>query len=244
VDKGRPAVSDGLIGPVAGDGQRRTVSRRTVTGGDGVRVRMERDGDRMIATQSGTLAVPLAGAAAASVHLDFGGGELALVAAPAGMLVAGEAAGAIVETSGPGRLRIHPAAPTRDWRPLHWRLELTGEVPLDLALALGGQRSGIDLSALQVRRLRLDTGASETRVRLPSRGPTSVHVACGFALVTLEVPMDVPARIRGRLFLGTTEVDERRFPRAADGWASPDAGEDGNVIDILLEGAFGTVRVV
>jgi hypothetical protein len=71
-----------------------------------------------------------------------------------------------------------------------------------------------------------------------------VHVACGFALVTLEVPMEVTARIRGRLVLGSTEVDERRFPRAADGWASPDAGVDPDTTDIVLEGAFGTVRVV
>jgi hypothetical protein len=198
----------------------------------------------MITTESDTLEVPLYGATEASVHIDFGGGELAIVAAPPGKLVSGMAPGAILETSVPGRLRIHPSAPTRDWRPLHWRLGLTGEVPLDVVLAMGGQRSGIDLSALQVRRLRVDTGASETRIRLPSGGPTGVHVACGFALVTLEVPMDVRARIRGRLVLGTTEVDERRFPRAADGWASPDAADDPEAIDIVLEGAFGTVRVV
>jgi len=198
----------------------------------------------MIATESDTVAVPLDGATEASVHLEFGGGELAIVAASPGTLVSGVAPGAVVERSSPGRVRIRPSAPTRDWRPLHWRLGLTGDVPLDLVLAMGGQRSGIDLSALQVRRLRLDTGASETRIRLPSRGPTSVHLACGFALVTLEVPMDVRARIRGRLVLGTTEIDERRFPRAADGWASPDAADDPEAIDIVLEGAFGTVRVV
>ena len=198
----------------------------------------------MIETESGRLAVPLGDAIEADLRVEFGGGELAVGAAPPGVLLAGDAPGAVVEPLGPGRLRIRPGPPTVQWRPLHWRLSVTPDVPLDLVLASGGDRSGIDLSGIRVRRLRLDTGASETRVRLPSSGPTTVHVACGFALVILEVPMDVGARIRGRLFLGTTDVDERRFPRAADGWASPEAGDGDETIDIVVEGAFGTIRIV
>ena len=198
----------------------------------------------MIETESETLRVPLGDVAEASVHIEFGGGELAIGAAPSGVLLAGVAPGALLETTGPGRIRVQPSPPTIEWRPLHWRLDLTAEVPLDLSLAMGGDRCGLDLGGLRVRRLRLDTGASETRVRLPVTGPTSVHIACGLALVTLEVPIGVEARIHGRLVLGATQVDEQRFPRAADGWASPGAADDGDVIDIVVEGALGTVRVV
>lgn len=198
----------------------------------------------MIETQSASLMVPLGTAAEASLRIEFGGGELAVGAAPPGFLLEGDAPCALVESHGPGRLRIRPSPPTIDWRPMHWRLGLTADVPLDLALELGGERSGIDLSRLRIRQLRVDTGASETRIRLPSRGPTSVHVACGLALVTLEVPMELEARIRGRLVLGTIDVDERRFPRAADGWASPGAEDSVDPIDIYVEGALGTIRVV
>jgi hypothetical protein len=198
----------------------------------------------MITTENETLAIPLDHATEARVHLEFGGGELRIEQAPSGLVLAGVAPGAIVEATGTARLHLRPAAPTIHWRPVTWRLGLTAEVPLELHLETGANRSTIDLVALRVRRLQLDTGASETRIRLPATGPAEVRVACGFALVTLEVPMDVPVRIHGRLVLGATDIDERRFPRSADGWASPDATVADDGIDIHLEGAFGTVRVV
>lgn len=201
----------------------------------------------MITTQSETLAVALDGAKQADIRIEFGGGELTIGPATPGFLLSGEARDAVIEAAGAGHVRIHPHAPEADplrWRPFDWRLGVTAEVPLDLALATGANRSVIDLSGIRVRRLSLETGASETRIRLPASGPSTVHVSCGFAQVTLEVPMDVEVRIHGRMVLGAIQVDEARFPRAAEGWASPEAATSAEAVDIEIEGGFGAVRVV
>jgi hypothetical protein len=89
----------------------------------------------------------------------------------------------------------------------------------------------------------LNTGASETTVRLPALGQTRVHVSCGFAAVFVDVPEGVAARVHGRVMFGGTKVDQRRFPRAADGWASPDFDMAANRVDIEVEGGFGSVEV-
>ena len=68
----------------------------------------------MIETESETLRVPLGDVAEASVHIEFGGGELAIGAAPSGVLLAGVAPGALLETTGPGRIR--GPAPSPDHR--------------------------------------------------------------------------------------------------------------------------------
>ena len=44
--------------------------------------------------------------------------------------------------------------------------------------------------------------------------------------------------------LGTTTVNETRFPRTADGFASPDYATAVNRVELDLEGGVGTVRIV
>ena len=39
--------------------------------------------------------------------------------------------------------------------------------------------------------------------------------------------------------LGLTSVDEQRFPRSLDGWASPDYESAANRVDIDLQGGAG-----
>ena len=102
-------------------------------------------------------------------------------------------------------------------------------MPLDLRLDTGANRAVLDLRDLRLRSLELHTGASETRVLLPrAAGATSVRAESGAASLTLEVPAGVAARIRSRMALGSSEIDQARFPRVADGYESPDyatAGE-------------------
>jgi hypothetical protein len=112
-----------------------------------------------------------------------------------------------------------------------------------LRLDTGANRSVINLTSLRIRQLELHTGASETNVQLPSAGQTSVRVQCGFAAVNLQVPAGVAARIRGRIAIGSTEVDELRFPRTGEAWESVDFQTALDRVDISVEGAFGSVRV-
>ena len=149
-----------------------------------------------------TLDVPLAGVPEAEVRIRFGGGELAIGQANPGTLLSGRFEGGVLQKSrGPGHIELEPFSggwPLWWDRPLHWEVGLTAEVPVDLRLEGGANRSTIDLSSLRIRRLEVHTGASETRVRLPAAGATSVRVEAGLALVTLEVPHGVAARIRSK----------------------------------------------
>jgi hypothetical protein len=195
------------------------------------------------------LSLPLGDVSAASVWLSFGGGILDVAKAPAGALVDGTFSGGVLQRSdGPGR--VHLSQDTRYGLPWldhegAWRLGVTGEVPLELKLETGATKTTLDLSDLLLRRLDLQTGASETRVRLPrAAGATDVRASAGVASVTIEVPTGVAARIRSKMALGSSQVDEARFPRTFDGYISPDFEGAANRVDITIEGGVGSVKVV
>ena len=65
----------------------------------------------------------------------------------------------------------------------------------------------------------------------------------GLASLTIEVPQGVAARIRSKVALGSATVDESRFPRTLDGWASPDYDTATNRADLDLSGGLGSIRV-
>jgi hypothetical protein len=194
-----------------------------------------------------TLRIPTDGFTEAQLRIGFGGGDLTIHEAEPGALVSGTFEGGVVQrTNGPGRIALEPRNPAYafvHFAPMHWDVGVTTEIPVDLRLDTGANRSTVDLRQLRVRRLELHTGASETRMQLPTAGQTAVRVDCGFAQVSLEVPDGVAARIRGRMGLGALEVNQARFPRTDDGWASADFETAANRIDISVEGGFGSVFV-
>lgn len=192
------------------------------------------------------LSVPLTGLTEAEIKLNFGGGELIVGQAEPGKLISGTFEGGVRQrTHGMGRLELSPLADWPMWwgKPLQWQVGLTSEIPVNLELRTGANRSTIDLSALRIRRLELHTGASETRVRLPGSGATEVRAEAGVASLTIEVPQGVAARIRSRMALGSTTVSEERFPRTMNGWASPDFDTAVNRVEIDVGGGLGSVRV-
>ena len=194
------------------------------------------------------LELPLGAASEARVKISFGGGELIVEAAPVGRLVAGTFEGGVMHTAAAsGAVELKPdmsrGFPWWD-RPLQWRVGVTGEVPLDLVVESGANRSTLDLRETRMRRLDLRTGASETRVLLPrAAGASEVRVESGAASVRLEVPDGVAARIRSRMALGSSAIDQARFPRAGDGYASPDWETAANRVEIDIQGGVGSVRV-
>ena len=195
------------------------------------------------------LALPLDGAERADVRIRFGAGELTMHRAPAGSLIDGTFQGGVRHRlSSPGRLELEQdlegGVPWLDHQ-ARWEVGLTGEVPLDLRLDTGASRSRIDLGDMRVASLDLHTGASETRVRLPrSAGATSVRAQAGAAALIIEVPVGVAARIHSRMALGTTEVDEARFPRVGDAYQSVDYATATDRVDIEAQGGVGSIRVV
>ena len=196
-----------------------------------------------------TLALPLAGAAEARVKIQFGAGTLTSRPAAPGVLVDGDFAGGVLHrVVGPGQVELEQD--TRyglPWleRASTWTVGLTAEVPLELKIDAGANRSVLDLRELKVRRLDLQTGASETRVLLPrAAGMTAVKTSHGAASLTIEVPPGVAARIRTKMAIGSTQVDQARFPPVDGGYESPDYATAANRVDIDAEGGVGSLKVI
>jgi len=195
------------------------------------------------------LAVPLGSAGDATIAVRFGAGDLLARAASPGHLIDGTFEGGVRHrTSGSNRIEIEQdttyGLPWVD-HGSRWEVGFTTEVPLDLRLDTGANRSMLDLSETRLRRLDLHTGASDTRVVLPrAAGNTTLKAESGAASLTLEVPPGVAARIRTRMALGSSQIDQARFPRVADGYESADYATAANRIDIDISGGVGSVKVV
>ncbi len=195
------------------------------------------------------LVVPLGNASEASVRIQFGAGTLTSGRAAPGNLVDGTFEGGVIpKDRGPGKVELHQdtsyGMPWLDRRS-DWTIGLTGEVPLDLDFQTGAARAMLDLADLPVRSVKIQSGASETRIRLPrAAGMTTVRASAGAASLTIEVPTGVAARIKSRMTIGSSQIDETRFPRSAAGFESPDYGTASNRADIDLSGGVGSVTVV
>jgi hypothetical protein len=195
-----------------------------------------------------SLVLPLAGGHTAEVQIRFGAGTLTTAVAAPGALVDGAFRGGVVHrTGGPGKTELRQdTAYGLPWldRESTWTVGLTREVPLDLRVDIGAARATLDLTDLQVRLVELQTGASQTRVLLPrAAGMTQVRTGHGAASLTIEVPAGVAARIRTRMALGSSQVDEARFPRVGDVYQSVDYGTAANKVDIDASGGVGSLRI-
>jgi len=199
---------------------------------------------------SGPVHLGLDGAQSASVRIKFGGGELNVGAAPAGAMLTGSWEGipGTVKRSSPATLELEPEQPGGwpwwEGTP-RWEVGLTTEVPLELRLDSGAAKTRLDLSEHRLRSLRINTGASDTRVLLPrAAGETSVRADGGAASLVLEVPAGVAARIKSTMALGSTRVDESRFPRTGGGWESADYAAAQNRVEIEIRGGVGSAQVI
>ncbi|HSM38179.1 MAG TPA: hypothetical protein VK838_02520 [Candidatus Limnocylindrales bacterium] len=199
---------------------------------------------------TGHLEVPLDGAESARVTVRFGGGELNLGPGRPGMLLDGlfEGLPAKSVVRGPGNVQVEPSAPAGwPWwdRTPSWRIGLPADIPLDLEVESGAARTRLELTETRLRSLRIGTGASETRVSLPrAAGETRVRAESGAASLTFEVPSGVAARIRSKMALGSTRVDEGHFPRSATGWESADYADSANRVEFEISGGVGSVQII
>jgi len=195
-----------------------------------------------------SLSMPLEGATDAQVRIRFGAGEISVSRGQPGNLVDGRFEGGVVAKRDGNRLELRQDTDRGiPWleRQSDWTVGLSGEIPLDLRVDTGAARGDLDLSDLRVRSVELHTGASETRLRLPrAAGATEVRAQTGAASLVIEVPTDVAVRIRSRMTLGTTDIDQSRFPRQGDGYASPEYATSANRADIEVSGGVGSIRVV
>jgi hypothetical protein len=195
-----------------------------------------------------TLSIPLRGALQASVRLRFSAGSLETRPAAPGILVDGSFPGGVLHRElGPGSVELDQDTTYGvPWlnHDSSWTMGLTREVPLDLRIEGGASRARLDLRDTRLRRLQIKTGASETTVVLPqAAGATDVRAEAGAASVTFIIPNGVAARIKTTVGLGSSQVDESRFPRMGDSYQSTDYTTAENRVDLYISGGVGSVRV-
>jgi hypothetical protein len=203
--------------------------------------------------------VPLDGASEASIRVRHGAGRLTIgPGSSGGTLASGVFGGGLdASTSREGsRLSVDMRVKYRNvsdyiipWSRggfglLDWDFTINPDVPVALALETGASESRLNLTDLQVRDLRVSTGASSTVVELPARaGAVKVSIECGAAAVRLLVPGGVAAWVRVRHALAGIHVDTTRFPRSGDEYRSPDYERAANKVEIFVETGVGSVDI-
>lgn len=126
---------------------------------------------------------------------------------------------------------------------LDWDVAFNTEIPLTLTLELGANKSTIDLYDLRVTNLELKTGASDTRLMLPSKGRLRADLDLGAASLEVVVPEGVAARIKIDQGISSVNVDEARFPRIGGIYKSPDFDSASNAVDLTIDAGAAQIKV-
>ena len=113
------------------------------------------------------------------------------------------------------------------------RLELPRGVPVDLGLDFGAVRAELDLRGVALDRLRINTGASETRVRFDSTGGRAVRAidaeAGAARLEMRDIASAAPAAVKVHVGVGGADLDFGRVWR--------------NDIDLDVQAALGSMTL-
>lgn len=202
-----------------------------------------------------TLSIPLQGAAEAKMRLKHGAGKLEVSALEdENTLIAGEFDGGVDQSmqmdGGAVRLKLrtpsqmYPFPLTVNFAGLNWKVQVNRTIPIRLDVDSGASETLMDLSDLKVTELNLDTGASSTKITLPSKaGHTRVRIESGAASVSLLVPETVAARIYVESGLAGINIDSHRFPRMGKYYESPDYEQAQNKADIRVHTGVGSLDI-
>jgi hypothetical protein len=202
------------------------------------------------------VSIPLDGASEGEVRFNHGAGRIIVSSANLpGELLSGTFTGGLEKeiahtgaaisanlSMSPSHLGI--AIPGIDFKGFIWNLSLNRDIPLSLSFSTGAGESTIDLSDTRVRELRVETGASSTKVTLPARaGMTRVIAKAGMASLDFTVPQGVAARIQLDTGMSSHKIDTNRFPQIGGFYQSPDFDTAANKVDIEIEAGMGGIEV-
>jgi hypothetical protein len=127
---------------------------------------------------------------------------------------------------------------------LEWDISLTDEIPLELKLNTGASDTRLNLTDLQVTNLWVETGASATEIHMPdSVAHTKAVIKAGAASVKVHIPEGVAARIRITGGLMGASVDTHRFPKSGGYYQSPDYETASFKAELRVETGVGSVTV-
>ncbi|MFO8036312.1 MAG: DUF5668 domain-containing protein [Anaerolineales bacterium] len=127
---------------------------------------------------------------------------------------------------------------------LDWSVQINQNIPLSLTFETGAGDAQLDLSQMNVKNLKLHTGASSTTLTLPEKaGQTTVQVEAGVASVSIKIPANVAAIIKAEGGLASIQINQERFPRRGDVYQSEDYESAENKVEMKIETGLGSVKV-
>ncbi len=127
---------------------------------------------------------------------------------------------------------------------LDWDVALNTEIPTALVFSLGANKSILDLHDMNITDLKLETGASDTRLTLPARGRFRADFDLGAASLEVIIPDGLSARIRASLGAADMQIDELRFPRNGSYYQSPDYDLAANTVDMSIDAGAASIRII
>ena len=198
--------------------------------------------------------IDLQGASSASLKISHGAGELKIHSgANANEMAHGSFAGGLEhkDTRNGDRLevRMRPAKDVMDFpffgprTQLDWDVVLNSGIPTALTLNLGANKSVLDLHDMNITDLKLETGASDTRLTLPARGRFRADFDLGAAALEITIPDGLSARIRASLGAADLKIDESRFPRNGSYYQSPNFDAAANAVDMTIDAGAASIKV-
>lgn len=164
-------------------------------------------------------------AARASLRFEYGAGSLVLRGgAPADKIIEGSASVAmdlsVHYDDDEARVKFSAGA---SWLPFlgpdegAWVFQLNREIPLDIRVSCGASSAEIDMTGVNLKSIRFETGASKVKLLLPeAAGQTRVDIEGGASTFDVVVPEGVEASIHVQQGASAITVDESRFPSV--GW--------------------------
>lgn len=126
-----------------------------------------------------------------------------------------------------------------------WNIQLASQIPITLRVNAGIGHSKLDLNALHITQLDLDTGIGGMEVVLPSNaGLVTAKLDGGIGGLTVWIPQGIAARIRSHSGIGGATINQTRFPPVGkDVYESPDYATATNKIDLDVNAGIGGITI-
>ena len=132
--------------------------------------------------------------------------------------------------------------PNRDVRN-EWDLRLNDDIPMDLAVQMGGGVSNLDLDSLILTGLNLDVGAGATTVDLTGdwERDLSAVVRGGAGEVTLLLPSQTGVRVNAGTRLGRVNADGLR--KEGEAYVNDVYGDSDTNLEVDVSGGVGQINL-
>lgn len=199
-----------------------------------------------------TVAIPIGQLSAGDIQIEHGAGRLNIDGSAAlGNLLNGQFSGGVsyrVDGSKvflsvlPHNFSFWGFTP---YHSLDWSVGLTRSIPISLRIQSGASDNRLNLIDLRVTKLRVEVGASSTRMTLPNQaGQTKAILKSGAAAMKVEIPEGVAGRISVQSGLASITINSRRFPLMGNYYQSSDYDTAQNRVDISVETGVGSVEII